>query len=283
MAARVYSVSMTQSTHSPAHSLVAVASHSPDVRLCDLNSATCSHTLTGHQGAPHTSVALSRRDPRPRPCEMNPGILVCRGRVSCFEKQQVVTPVHRSFSVVAGRADAVTSVRWLPCSDWELMSASRDGAVKQWDVRKTFPCLRSLNHHSTQVGLRSTLLSPPPAGAYWPPEPSRAQQSRGRRPSVQTPAPALWQRPQGSAANMVGSVIRRDSKAMQKWSAAGKAGHPSASPSHFKNGAYIRAHEGAATCVRPVLNGLFLLSAGESQGRSWCMAVPSPCSAEPLM
>jgi len=41
MAARVYSVSMIQGTHSPAHSLVAVASHSPDVRslrpqLCHL-------------------------------------------------------------------------------------------------------------------------------------------------------------------------------------------------------------------------------------------------------
>lgn len=176
----------------------------------------------------------------------------------------------------------MTSVRWLPCTDWELMSSSRDGSVKQWDIRKTFPCLRSLDLHSTQVGLRSALLSPPPASAYWPPEPSRS--SRGRRHSAQTPAPVPWQRAQSSAVNFVGSVIRRDSKAMQKWSKAGTAGHPSAAPSHFKNGAYIRAHEGAATCVRPVLNGLFLLSAGASpHGRSQCVPVLASCFLAPLV
>ncbi|KNE71999.1 hypothetical protein, variant [Allomyces macrogynus ATCC 38327] len=83
----------------------------------------------------HTLVAAATAEPNVRLCDIQSGSAV---------------------QALRGHTAGVWAVAWSPCAEWEVVSASADGTVRVWDIRKALACRTTLDIGAPVTGLAVT-------------------------------------------------------------------------------------------------------------------------------
>lgn len=134
---RVYSFAMSPLAV-PSHSLIAVASADGGVRLCDLESGSCAHTLFGHRGG----TAQASED---RAMEFHRRRTGLHGSLSSTSDPTLPFAMRKRYIHQGG----VWCSAFFPGDDRYLATGDSDGVIHIWDIRRVDCFLASLDQFQT--------------------------------------------------------------------------------------------------------------------------------------